>query len=77
MSTATHAVTAPHWPELMRREMAAAYLDMGPSTFDRLTAAGKIKGKRLTGRLIRYRKADLDRFIEKLPYGRGDLPTVE
>lgn len=45
-------------------ESAAEYLSMSASTLRRITKAGKIRYVRY-GRLVRYRRADLDEWTEK------------
>ena len=45
-------------------ESAAEYLSMSSSTLRRITKAGKIRHARY-GRLVRYRRVDLDEWTEK------------
>lgn len=56
--------------EPLNREDAAAYLDVKPQTLA-CWASTKRYGLRYTkrGRCVRYRKADLDRFIESRTVG--------
>lgn len=52
------------WPELMSRKTSAAYLDVSPSTLDRLVAEGHVPTTTPRGMSERYyRKSDLDAFI--------------
>lgn len=52
---------------LLRRESSANYLDMSPRTLDKITAAGLIPVVHPTGtRAVRYRKVDLDAYVESL-----------
>ena len=57
--------TLPGWPMAMRREKAAAYLDVSPSTFDTMTAApGFPKAIPIHGSVKAWHRADLDAFLE-------------
>lgn len=47
------------------REEAAHYLNISERQLARLTAEKKIPVLRYPGRLVRYRKEDLDKFMEK------------
>lgn len=62
----------PDWPQLMTREMAAAYLSLGETSFSALTAQYKIAPVDLRPlRGVLWRKRDLDRLIDTLPL-RGE-----
>ncbi len=58
------------WPALMSREHACEYLDIGVTLFNGLVASEQIKSVRI-GAAIRYRKTDLDNFVDRLEEGRG------
>jgi excisionase family DNA binding protein len=60
-SRATATPTGPERAVLLKEE-AAAYLGISTVTLYRLTRAGKVPHLRL-GRLLRWRKEDLDAFL--------------
>lgn len=63
------------WPALLSREEAAEYLGCSIETIARLKAGEKIRSVVLKGTIIRYRRVDLDAFVDNLPYGDGDCPA--
>jgi excisionase family DNA binding protein len=60
------------WPALLKRDEAAAYLGVGVTTFNGLVAVEEIKPVRIAG-AIRYRRTDLDGYVERLEEGRGEF----
>lgn len=61
-------------PRLLRRERAAAYLDVSPNTFDRMVKDGVAPApKRLQG-MKAWDRADLDAFADHLPYSEPVTP---
>ena len=68
-------ITRERWPALLDRRQACEYLQLGESTFKSLRATGRLKSVRITNSLIRYRRSDLDRFIESLEEGEGVSPN--
>lgn len=55
----------PEWPEWMSPEVAARYLDSSINTLNDWRSKGKGPAfKRVGQRMIRYRKTDLDAFME-------------
>lgn len=54
------------WPALMTRELAAAYIDGSVRDIDDLRARKEITPVGDTKR-VKFRKTDLDRWIENLP----------
>ncbi|MFL1461356.1 helix-turn-helix transcriptional regulator [Roseococcus sp. DSY-14] len=61
----TEASTLPFVPRLMPRDLAALYLSMGVSTFDREVKEGRIPaGFRTTEGLLRWDRRDLDAWID-------------
>lgn len=57
----------PGWPMMLRREMAATYCGMSPSTFDTEVKAGRIPGPvQTTESLKAWRRADLEIWAEGL-----------
>jgi excisionase family DNA binding protein len=59
------------WPALMSTSDAAEYLGLSESTLRRLRGGGELSSVRVRG-VTRYRRIDLDRFIESLPEGVGE-----
>lgn len=57
------------WPALMSQELASEYLDIRPRTLRRVVADGTLVPVKMRG-MIRFRRDDLDAYIESLP--RGD-----
>jgi predicted DNA-binding transcriptional regulator AlpA len=53
---------------LLRRERAALYLDISPPSFDKLRRAGILPPPRMLEGFRVWDSADLDRYIEQLPY---------
>lgn len=51
-------------PSLLTRDQAASYLDISTDTLDRLRQAGKLKAAQLSSRIVRYRRVDLEEYIE-------------
>lgn len=60
------------WPALLKREEAAAYLGIGVTALNGLRASEQIKSVRIAGS-IRYRKSDLDSYVEELPEAKGEF----
>lgn len=55
----------PEWPEWMSEETAARYMDTSQSTLNYWRAHGKGPAfKRVGQRMVRYRKQDLDDWLE-------------
>ena len=63
------------WPALLSLQDAAEYLGVSTQTVGRLKAAGAIRSVVVKGTLIRYRRSDLDLYIERLPEGQGVSPN--
>lgn len=63
---------AERWPALLTQEDALEYLQIGESKFKELRALGLIRSV-LVGseRIVRFRRSDLDRFVDELPDGSG------
>lgn len=58
-------LTLPGWPLLLRRELAAQYVGMSPSTFDAERKAGRApKPVRMTASLEAWHRADLEAWAE-------------
>lgn len=55
----------PYWPRFMRRDKAAAYLDLSVSLFDREVAGGHIPGPvPITATVKGWVRDDLDAWID-------------
>lgn len=63
------------WPALLTRSQAARYLNVGESTIKSLRAAGEISSVLVREKIVRYRRSDLDKFIDELPEGSGDFES--
>lgn len=58
-------ITLPGWPLLLRRELAAQYLGMSPTTFDGERKAGRApKPVRMTNGLEAWHRTDLEAWVE-------------
>ena len=57
------------WPALMSREQAAAYLSVGLDQLRSLIADGQVKPVMIPGstKSLKFRRYDLDRFVDNLP----------
>lgn len=53
-------------PALMTRDQAAYYLSMSTRELDRLRQTGELI-PRSSGKNVRYTKAELDAYVERLP----------
>lgn len=59
---------------LLRREKAAAYVDVSPTTFDKLVRAGTIPAPKCLDGFKWWDRADLDAFADDLPYAEQSTP---
>ncbi|GAB5404573.1 MAG: hypothetical protein Aurels2KO_28040 [Aureliella sp.] len=62
------------WPGLLTKEAAAEYLSCSVDYIKRLKASGRLKTVKLGERQYRFRRWDLDLFIDALHYGTGVAP---
>jgi excisionase family DNA binding protein len=63
---------------LLTRRDAAAYLSVSYTLFRSFEASGDIKGIKIgTGRESRYRRSDLDEFIERLAAGELNIDRTK
>lgn len=61
----TEATATPGWPLLLRRELAAAYVGMSPSTFDKAVKEGLLPRPVATVySLVQWHRGDLDAWAE-------------
>lgn len=65
---------AERWPALLSRAEAAEYLGVSETTISREKAGGRLHSVTIRG-LIKYRRSELDSYIESLPYGDGTCPA--
>lgn len=54
----------PHWPAAMRKERAAAYLDLSIAAFEREVFAGRLPQPTMLDGKERWLKVSLDKAIE-------------
>lgn len=57
------------WPAAMTKELACEYLSISERTLDRMMADGDIRPVKIRGNMIRFRRIELDQFLEDLPHG--------
>jgi excisionase family DNA binding protein len=57
-------VGAVHFPALLTREDAAAYLKCTPKYIDNQIRAGRLRALKPTGKLVRIRLSDIDEFLQ-------------
>lgn len=59
-------MTIPHWPAMMKRATAAAYLDMSPASFENEILLGRIPHGVMFGGREHWRKDALDKALDQL-----------
>ncbi len=59
-------MTIPHWPAMMKRATAAAYLDMSEAAFQREVASGRLPCAVSLGGRPHWRKLALDKAMDLL-----------
>ena len=57
-------ITTP--PDIMSKREAAYYLKLSLSTLDALRKAGKVRSFQYGARSVRFRRSDLDAYVDKL-----------
>jgi hypothetical protein len=57
----------PDWPAMMELEMALAYTRLGEDSFRSLLSRHGVRAVDLGNSLVRWRKADIDAMIDRLP----------
>ena len=72
-------MAAPTTPVTVERSLyskreAAAVLGISTRTFERIVSSGGIRPIRLTAGSLRYKRSDLEQYIDNCQYGRGDVP---
>lgn len=64
-------------PRLLRRERAAVYLDVSPTTFDKLVRDGLLPAPKRLHSMKVWDRVDLDQCADMLPYeGAAPLDTT-
>lgn len=63
-------------PRLLRRERAAAYIDVSTSHFDKLVKSGSLPPSKVLGTMKWWDRADLDSFADNLPYDQIAIPDT-
>jgi hypothetical protein len=53
----------PHWPGMMRRQLAARYCDLSVAEFEREIADGRLPGPVMLGNHEHWSKAQLDKAL--------------
>lgn len=61
-------------PRLLRRERAAAYLDMSPGSFDKLVKDGVLPAPKRLHSFRVWDRSDLDALADTLPYDGASAP---
>jgi predicted DNA-binding transcriptional regulator AlpA len=65
-------------PRLIKREAAAAYISVSPTTFDQMVKDGLMPvPKRLTGRRLAWDVRELDASVDQLPVEAGAGSEVD
>lgn len=63
-------------PRVLRRMEAAAYLGVSPGSFDTMVKDGTVpQPKVMTPNIVGWDVADLDAFVDSLPYRDGSLES--
>lgn len=65
-------IPLPGWPALLDLEMACAYLSLGEHSFRTMAARQGLRPVETGHRVVRWRRADLDVLIDKLPVQSSD-----
>ena len=69
--------TLPHWPRVLRREQAAAYVGMSPSLFVREVEAGALpRPIHLAGTVKGWVRDDLDAWIDDRRAAQSERPNT-
>jgi predicted DNA-binding transcriptional regulator AlpA len=65
-------MSLPHWPGMMRRQLAAKYCDLSIAEFEREIADGRLPMPVRLGNNEHWSKAKLDEALELLASGGQD-----
>jgi predicted DNA-binding transcriptional regulator AlpA len=60
------ARTLPDWPRMLRRSLAAAYLDMSVAEFERAMASGALPHPVKIGEQERWSRTTLDETVDRI-----------
>jgi len=66
-------MTAPHWPAMMKKATASAYVDMSEAAFLREVALGNMPASVVVGGREHWAKSAIDAAIARLT-GTEDVP---
>ena len=65
--------SADSWSRALRTKVEAAdYIQCTPRYLERMVRSGRLRALKPTGKLIRFRQSDLDKFLESGASIRGD-----
>lgn len=67
----------PDWPALMNATTAALYLEISPASFQALARRNRVRSVDLGLNVTRWRRVDLDQFIETLPVKDQSGVTID
>lgn len=67
-------MSAPHWPQSMKRKTAAAYCDMAEAAFLREVAAGRLPASVMLGGREHWHKPALDAALARIAGEVDDMP---
>lgn len=56
----------PHWPRMLKRTTACAYLDLSAAEFEREITAGRLPGPVMLGNTEHWSRTQLDAHLERL-----------
>ncbi len=56
----------PHWPRMMKRATACAYLDLSAAELEREIACGRLPHPVMLGNGLHWSQADIDAHLERL-----------
>lgn len=56
----------PHWPRMLKRSTACAYLDLSAAEFEREIASGRLPHPVMLGNGLHWSRAEIDTYLERL-----------
>lgn len=62
----------PDWPRMMKREIAAAYLNISEAELEREILAGRLPHPVKLGNTMHWSRAEIDRCLEQLTGSNDD-----
>jgi predicted DNA-binding transcriptional regulator AlpA len=57
---------APHWPRMMKRQTACAYVELSVAELEREIAAGRFPHPVIYGNGPHWSRAEIDAYVERL-----------